>query len=57
MQLIEEKTAARSTYVGLIFVNRTYYVATQLGHVDTALVFRTYGRWIGSCSQEFQKFA
>lgn len=95
MQLIKEKTPARFTYVGLIFVNPTYgeqragdkpirerwcrillvagvrdqnpyqtrhtfassllmlganplYVATQLGHVDTALVFRTYGRWIGS---------
>jgi len=24
------------------------YVATQLGHVDTTLVFRTYGRWIAA---------
>lgn len=24
------------------------YVATQLGHVDTTLVFRTYGRWISA---------
>jgi integrase len=24
------------------------YVATQLGHVDSALVFKTYGRWISA---------
>ena len=24
------------------------YVATQMGHVDTTMVTRTYGKWIGS---------
>lgn len=26
----------------------SWYVATQLGHVDTTLVFRTSGRWISA---------
>jgi len=24
------------------------YVATQMGHVDTTMITRTYGKWIGS---------
>lgn len=40
----------RHTYASslLMLGANPLYVATQLGHVDTALVFRTYGRWISA---------
>lgn len=40
----------RHTYASslLMLGANPLYVATQLGHVDTTLVFRTYGRWIAA---------
>jgi integrase len=40
----------RHTYASslLMLGANPLYVATQLGHVDTTLVFRTYGRWISA---------
>jgi integrase len=40
----------RHTYASslLMLGANPLYVATQLGHVDTALVFRTYGRWVAA---------
>jgi len=40
----------RHTYASnlLMLGANPLYVATQLGHVDTTLVFKTYGRWIAA---------
>jgi len=40
----------RHTYASslLMLGANPLYVSTQLGHVDTTLVFRTYGRWIAA---------
>jgi integrase len=40
----------RHTYASslLMLGANPLYVANQLGHVDTALVFRTYGKWIAA---------
>lgn len=40
----------RHTYASSVLMlgANPLYIATQLGHVDTTLVFRTYGRWISA---------